>query len=34
MSGNTDIPLFTYSFFQKPFWEDPSERGARFAACR
>lgn len=25
MTGNTDIPLFTYSFFKKPFWEDPSE---------
>jgi dipeptidyl aminopeptidase/acylaminoacyl peptidase len=25
MTGNTDIPLFTYSFFQKPFWEDPTE---------
>jgi dipeptidyl aminopeptidase/acylaminoacyl peptidase len=25
MSGNTDVPLFTYSFFQKPFWEDPSD---------
>lgn len=25
MSGNTDIPLFTYSFFDKPFWEDPSD---------
>ena len=25
MSGNADIPLFTYSFFQKPFWEDPSD---------
>ena len=25
MTGNTDIPLFTYSFFSKPFWEDPSE---------
>ena len=25
MTGNTDIPLFTYSFFQKPFWEDPSD---------
>ena len=25
MAGHTDIPLFTYSFFQKPFWEDPSE---------
>jgi len=23
MAGNTDIPLFTYSFFDKPFWEDP-----------
>jgi dipeptidyl aminopeptidase/acylaminoacyl peptidase len=25
MTGNTDIPLFTFSFFQKPFWEDPSD---------
>lgn len=25
MTGNTDIPLFTYSFFEKPFWEDPKE---------
>lgn len=25
MTGNTDIPLFTYSFFKKPFWEDASE---------
>jgi dipeptidyl aminopeptidase/acylaminoacyl peptidase len=25
MAGDTDIPLFTYSFFQKPFWEDPSD---------
>jgi dipeptidyl aminopeptidase/acylaminoacyl peptidase len=25
MTGNTDIPLFTYSFFKKPFWDDPSE---------
>ncbi len=25
MTGNTDIPLFTYSFFEKPFWEDPSQ---------
>jgi dipeptidyl aminopeptidase/acylaminoacyl peptidase len=25
MTGNTDVPLFTYSFFQKPFWEDPSD---------
>ena len=23
MSGHTDIPLFTYQFFDKPFWEDP-----------
>jgi dipeptidyl aminopeptidase/acylaminoacyl peptidase len=23
MAGATDIPLFTYSFFGKPFWEDP-----------
>ena len=23
MAGHTDIPLFTYSFFEKPFWEDP-----------
>ncbi len=22
-AGHTDIPLFTYSFFSKPFWEDP-----------
>lgn len=25
MAGHTDIPLFTYSFFQKPFWEDASD---------
>jgi dipeptidyl aminopeptidase/acylaminoacyl peptidase len=25
MAGHTDIPLFTYSFFEKPFWEDPKE---------
>jgi dipeptidyl aminopeptidase/acylaminoacyl peptidase len=25
MAGNTDVPLFTYSFFRKPFWEDPSD---------
>lgn len=25
LAGDTDIPLFTYSFFQKPFWEDPSD---------
>lgn len=23
MAGQTDIPLFTYNFFEKPFWEDP-----------
>jgi dipeptidyl aminopeptidase/acylaminoacyl peptidase len=22
-AGETDIPLFTYNFFDKPFWEDP-----------
>jgi dipeptidyl aminopeptidase/acylaminoacyl peptidase len=25
MAGTTDIPGFTYAFFQKPFWEDPSD---------
>ena len=25
MAGQTDIPLFAYSFFRKPFWEDPSD---------
>jgi dipeptidyl aminopeptidase/acylaminoacyl peptidase len=25
MAGHTDIPLFTFSFFKKPFWEDPQE---------
>ena len=25
MAGHTDIPLFTYSFFKKPFWEDSSD---------
>ena len=25
MAGETDLPLFTYSFFKKPFWEDPSD---------
>jgi len=25
MAGHTDIPLFTYSFFKKPFWEDPTD---------
>jgi dipeptidyl aminopeptidase/acylaminoacyl peptidase len=24
-AGHTDIPLFTYSFFKKPFWEDPTD---------
>jgi dipeptidyl aminopeptidase/acylaminoacyl peptidase len=23
MAGNTDIPLFTFAWFEKPFWEDP-----------
>jgi len=23
MAGHTDIPLFTYNFFDRPFWEDP-----------
>jgi dipeptidyl aminopeptidase/acylaminoacyl peptidase len=23
-AGQTDVPLFTYNFFDKPFWEDPS----------
>jgi len=22
-AGHTDVPLFTYNFFDKPFWEDP-----------
>ena len=25
MAGTTDIPFFTFSFFEKPFWEDPSD---------
>jgi dipeptidyl aminopeptidase/acylaminoacyl peptidase len=25
MAGETDIPLFTYRFFKKPFWEDSSD---------
>jgi len=25
MAGHTDVPIFTYGFFQKPFWEDPSD---------
>lgn len=24
MAGQTDIPLFTHNFFEKPFWEDPT----------
>ena len=24
MAGQSDIPLFTYNFFAKPFWEDPT----------
>jgi dipeptidyl aminopeptidase/acylaminoacyl peptidase len=24
-AGHTDVPLFTYSFFKKPFWEEPAE---------
>jgi dipeptidyl aminopeptidase/acylaminoacyl peptidase len=23
-AGHTDVPLFTYNFFEKPFWEDPT----------
>jgi dipeptidyl aminopeptidase/acylaminoacyl peptidase len=23
-AGQTDVPLFTYNFFDKPFWEDPA----------
>jgi dipeptidyl aminopeptidase/acylaminoacyl peptidase len=23
MAGTTDVPLFTFQFFEKPFWEDP-----------
>jgi len=23
MSGETDVPLFTFSWFDKPYWEDP-----------
>jgi dipeptidyl aminopeptidase/acylaminoacyl peptidase len=23
MGGQSDVPLFTYNFFEKPFWEDP-----------
>jgi dipeptidyl aminopeptidase/acylaminoacyl peptidase len=25
MAGETDVPFFTYRFFKKPFWEDPSD---------
>lgn len=25
MAGQTDIPLFTFNFFEKPFWEDPAK---------
>ena len=25
MMGTTDIPFFTLSFFQKPFWQDPTD---------
>jgi len=25
MAGTTDIPNFTFSFFDKPFWEDPED---------
>src|SRR5437899_1696483 len=25
MAGETDVPLFTYSFFHQPFWEKPDE---------
>ncbi len=25
MAGTTDIPGFVFSFFQKPFWEDPTD---------
>ncbi len=25
MAGTTDIPYFSFAFFDKPFWEDPSD---------
>jgi dipeptidyl aminopeptidase/acylaminoacyl peptidase len=25
MAGQTDIPLFTYNFFEEPFWEKPEQ---------
>jgi dipeptidyl aminopeptidase/acylaminoacyl peptidase len=24
MAGQSDVPFFTYNFFDKPFWEDPT----------
>ncbi len=24
MAGQTDVPLFTHNFFERPFWEDPT----------
>jgi dipeptidyl aminopeptidase/acylaminoacyl peptidase len=24
-AGQTDVPLFTFNFFEKPFWEDPQK---------
>jgi dipeptidyl aminopeptidase/acylaminoacyl peptidase len=24
-AGQTDVPLFTYNFFDKPFWESPEQ---------
>lgn len=29
MAGTTDIPLFTFNWFDRPFWEDPAEWLAR-----
>jgi dipeptidyl aminopeptidase/acylaminoacyl peptidase len=25
MAGHSDVPLFSHSFFEKPFWEDPAK---------
>ncbi|MGE0555035.1 MAG: prolyl oligopeptidase family serine peptidase [Gemmatimonadales bacterium] len=25
MAGHSDVPLFSHSFFEKPFWEDPTK---------
>src|SRR3989442_5987242 len=25
MAGQTDVPLFTFSFFRQPFWDKPDE---------